>query len=50
MAGRKQSAVNQQSATVVISAKKGEKFMFECGKADVKLMLEKIAVIDQVLP
>jgi len=46
MAGRWKTAVNQQSATVVVSAKKGNKFMFEVTKDDVRSMLDKIAVID----
>jgi hypothetical protein len=46
MAGRRKTAVNQQSATVVISAKKGSKFMFEVNKDDVRSMLDKISVID----
>ena len=48
-ATRYSSKVNQQSATVVLQPKKSgdrEKIMFEVTKADVALMLDKLAIID----
>ena len=46
MAGRSKAAINKQSATLVIRAKRGDKFMFEVTKNDVRSMMDKISVID----
>jgi hypothetical protein len=48
-ATRHSSKVNQQSATVVLQPKKTadrEKIMFEVSRADVAMMLDKLAIID----
>ena len=48
-AGRHQPKINQQSATVVIQPKTGDyrdRLMFEVGKADVSLMLDKLSILD----
>ena len=47
MATRHVSSVRQQSATVVLQPKRGNKIMFEATKADVKMMLDKLNVFDQ---
>ena len=47
MATRHVSSVRQQSATVVLQPKRGNKIMFEATKADIKMMLDKLNVFDQ---
>ena len=46
MATRHQQTSGKQSATVVLRPKHGEKIMFEANKEGVKLMLQKLAVVD----
>lgn len=49
MAGRKAQGANQQSATIVIHPKQGERFMFEASRKDVSQMLDKLAILDQLI-
>ena len=46
MATRYTQSVGQQSTTVVLQPRKGEKIVFEATKQDVKSMLSKFNVLD----
>ena len=49
MATRYTQSVGSQSTTVVLQPKKGDKIVFEASKKDIKSMLDKFSVIDQLL-
>ena len=51
-ASRHQGNINKQSATVVIQPKRGnlrDKIIFEMGKKDAKLILDKLSSLDALL-